>query len=88
MTTSPFRDHGSYDMQGEMNRMFDQMVGDMRRADVSEEQKAQATQWAPAVDVAQKDGDLLVKAELPGVKLEDVDITVNNKVLTIFVRRV
>ena len=40
--------------------------------------------WAPAIDVLQNDGDdLVVRAELPGTKPEDVDITVNNGVLTI-----
>ncbi len=35
------------------------------------------------MDVLQKDGDLVVRAELPGVKLEDVDITVHDRVLTV-----
>jgi HSP20 family protein len=35
------------------------------------------------MDVLQKDGDLVVRAELPGVKPEDVDITVQDRVLTI-----
>jgi HSP20 family protein len=35
------------------------------------------------VDVLTKDGDLVIRAELPGVKLEDVDITLQNGVLTI-----
>ena len=30
-----------------------------------------------------KDGDLVIRAELPGVKMEDVDITLQNGVLTI-----
>jgi HSP20 family protein len=33
--------------------------------------------------VLQEDGDVVVRAELPGVKLEDVDITLHNGVLTI-----
>jgi HSP20 family protein len=35
------------------------------------------------MDVLTKDGDLVIRAELPGVKLEDVDITLHNGVLTI-----
>jgi HSP20 family protein len=35
------------------------------------------------VNVLRKDGDLMVRAELPGVKPEDVDITVHEGVLTI-----
>ena len=43
----------------------------------------QLAQWAPAVDVLTKDDDLVIRAELPGLKQEDVDITLQNGVLTI-----
>lgn len=40
--------------------------------------------WVPAVDVFYRDGDLIVRAELPGVDPEkDVDITLQENVLTI-----
>jgi HSP20 family protein len=35
------------------------------------------------VDVAEEDGAYIVKAEMPGVKPEDVEVTLNNNVLTI-----
>jgi len=35
------------------------------------------------VDVLTKDSDLVIRAELPGIKQEDVDITLQNGVLTI-----
>jgi HSP20 family protein len=79
MALSPFR--GFYDMQSEMNRMFDEMFGNLAR--VGRQQVDQPTRWAPALDVLQEDGDILVRAELPGVKQEDVDITFHNGVLTI-----
>jgi HSP20 family protein len=31
--------------------------------------------WAPRLDVYEKDGELFVKADLPGVKKEDVSVT-------------
>ena len=37
----------------------------------------------PAVDVAETDTAYQVKAELPGIKKEDLDVTVNDGVLTI-----
>ena len=40
-------------------------------------------EWAPSVDVLQKDGDLVVRVEMPGVKPEDVHVAVHNRVLTI-----
>jgi HSP20 family protein len=35
------------------------------------------------LDVLQEDGDIIVRAELPGVKPGDVDVTLHNGVLTI-----
>jgi len=39
--------------------------------------------WAPAIDAFSRGGNLVIRAELPGVKQEDVDITLSNGVLTI-----
>jgi HSP20 family protein len=40
--------------------------------------------WVPAVDVFNRDGDLVVRAELPGIDPEkDAEITVKDGVLTI-----
>ncbi|MDH3688024.1 MAG: Hsp20/alpha crystallin family protein [Gammaproteobacteria bacterium] len=38
---------------------------------------------APAIDVIEKDGEYLVRAELPGVKKEDLDVSIQDGVLTI-----
>ena len=80
MTLSPFR--GFYDMQSEMNRVFDEDFGDVARRR-GRPQGDGPPSWAPVLDVLQEDGDVVVRAELPGVKLEDVDITLHNGVLTI-----
>lgn len=37
----------------------------------------------PAIDVAEKDDAILVRAEVPGCKADDVDISVYNNTLTI-----
>ncbi len=76
MSLTPFR--GFWDLQSEMNRLVDQMFGGLARRP-----QAQATGWTPAVDVFSRDGDLVIKAELPGVKPEDVDISLQDNVLTI-----
>lgn len=40
--------------------------------------------WVPPVDIYEtKEGELVVKAELPGLRREDLDVTVENNVLTI-----
>lgn len=39
--------------------------------------------WAPAIEVKEKDGKLCVTAEIPGVKKEDIKVTVTDSALTI-----
>jgi HSP20 family protein len=77
---SPFR--GFYDTQSEVDRLFNEMLGGLSRRR-GRQGSQQLSQWAPAMDVLTKDGDLVIRAELPGVKLEDVDVTLQNGVLTI-----
>jgi len=83
MSLSPFgRRGGFYDAHSEVNRLLDEMFGGLGRRPGS--RGAQATvEWAPSVDVLQKDGDLVVRVEMPGVKPEDVHVAVHNRVLTI-----
>jgi HSP20 family protein len=77
---SPFR--GFYDAQSEADRLFNEMLGGLSRGRRRQGDQ-QLAQWAPAVDVLTKDADLVIRAELPGLKQEDVDITLQNGVLTI-----
>lgn len=83
---SPYRGRGFYDPRSEMNRLFDEMFGGLARQTGSR-QGAQVSEWAPAIDVVQKDRDLVVHAEVPGAKPEDVEVTFHNGVLTIAGRR-
>jgi HSP20 family protein len=80
---SPFRGRrGFYDPVSEMNQVFDSMLrGLMRRS--GGQQSTEITEWAPAIDVVTEDGNLVLTAELPGVKQDDVDITLHEGVLTI-----
>jgi HSP20 family protein len=39
--------------------------------------------WAPSIDVTEQDDKYLVKAELPGVGEEDINISVSGNILTI-----
>jgi len=80
MALSPFR--GFYDVQSEINRMFDETFGSLARRG-GRQQVDETARWAPALDVLHEDGDIVLRVELPGVKLEDVDITIHNGVLTI-----
>jgi HSP20 family protein len=46
-----------------------------------------AMEWAPSLDVFDKNGELFVKADLPGVKREDVSVALENGDLVIRGRR-
>ena len=78
---------GFYDPHSEMNRLFDEMFGGLNRRSGGQQRTQGVAEWAPAIDVVQEDGDLVVRAELPGVKLEDVEMTVHQGVLTISGKR-
>ncbi len=80
MGLSPFR--GFWDMQTQMNRMFNEMLGNLGGQRPGRQLEG-VTEWAPAVDATTKDGNLVIRAELPGVKPEDVDISLHENVLTI-----
>ena len=42
-----------------------------------------AADWAPSIDILEKENEIVIKAELPGVETKDVAVTVDNNVLTI-----
>jgi HSP20 family protein len=39
--------------------------------------------WSPAVDISETENELILKADLPDVKLSDIDVHVENQTLTI-----
>ena len=41
------------------------------------------TNWMPLVDVSETPKDILVKAEIPGMEKEDIDVSLEGKTLTI-----
>jgi hypothetical protein len=79
----PTSGRGFYDPHSEMNRLFEEMFGgglSSRRAGGQHRGQEGVAEWAPAIDVVQKDDDLVVRAELPGARPEDVEITVHQGV--------
>ncbi len=41
------------------------------------------TEWVPAVDIKEEDTRFLIEADVPGVKPEDIEITMEDGVLTL-----
>ena len=70
----PFR--GVSTLQDQINRLFDGAFD--RSSD-----EANLTPWAPTVDIFETEHNLVVKADLPDVKAEELDIRVENNILTI-----
>ena len=68
----PFR--GTF--QEQFNRLFHEAF------DRSTEEGG-LTAWAPAVDIYETEHELVVKADLPDIKPEELDIRVENNILTI-----
>jgi len=72
----PFRDLNL--LQDRMNRLFDD-AGRGWRAD----EPAATTTWSPAVDIFETEGEIVVKAELPGMERKDITLHLENNVLTL-----
>src|SRR6266536_3553342 len=77
----PFQDLRS--AQDEMAQMS--QVGVLPLGDVQQQGsgRAMATAWAPALDISERKDAYLVTVELPGVKPDDLQITLEDSLLTI-----
>jgi HSP20 family protein len=64
-------------LQTDMNRLFDRFFG------APAANGSAARRWIPAMDLTETDDSLLLRADLPGVSEDDVEIEVKDGVLTI-----
>ncbi len=78
----PFRNVAA--LQDRINRIFDESFS--RTADVDDDISMSA--WKPSVDIYETDEAIILKAELPGIKKEDVSVEVKDNVLTLRGERV
>ncbi len=74
----PFRDLAT--LQDRIDRIFEDTFGRVRAFG---EESLDSRTWAPAVDILEKEQELLLRADLPGVDPKDVDISVQNNTLTL-----
>lgn len=70
----PMRDVAT--LQDEMERVFRQVFGDRGGPSA-------AGAFSPALDVEENEDQFILHVELPGVKAEDVDVSLEENVLTI-----
>lgn len=72
----PFRELAA--MQDRINRIFGEAY---RRGD---DDITLRTDWVPAVDIYENDKhEIIIKAEMPGLRKDDIDVSVENNTLTL-----
>ena len=71
----PFRELRG--LQNEMNRVF---MTNFPRGDESDLMRGA---WSPQVDIFENQNQIVLEAELPGMKPEDVEISIENNILTL-----
>lgn len=64
-------------LQDQVNRLFENPLAG-RRAENSN-----LTAWAPAVDIYETENELVIKADLPDINEKDLDVRVENNMLSI-----
>lgn len=63
-----------------LDRLFNEFMG---RSLGQYDEETAACAWTPAVNILEREDAIVITADLPGLKAEDVDVTVDNGVLTV-----
>ncbi|MFN3567638.1 MAG: Hsp20/alpha crystallin family protein, partial [Caldimicrobium sp.] len=66
------------ELRKEMDRLFQEFFGKSLFPE-----RWEGIEWAPAVDVSETEDEIIVKADIPGVKPEDIEINIVDNILTI-----
>lgn len=77
-TWDPFRD--LMNLQERINRAFNDTA---RSASAKSDEDFDSQTWAPVVDIRETGEKYVIKAELPGLKKEDISIDIGDNTLTI-----
>ncbi|NQS98288.1 MAG: Hsp20/alpha crystallin family protein [candidate division Zixibacteria bacterium] len=73
---NPTRD--LWKVRTDMDRLFNQLFSRTHEADEYPE-----VDWSPRLDIAENDSDFTINVELPGIKRDDITITLQDDVLTL-----
>ena len=68
-------------------QMFRRMTEEMERAFFGGSQQTETSIWSPRVEAFQKQDKFIVRAELPGLKKDDVEVSVTEDAVTIHGQR-
>ena len=66
-------------VRDEMNRLLQSQLGEQD----TDSSRVVTSHWAPAVDIKEEQTRFVIYADLPGVKVEDIEITMDKGVLTV-----
>lgn len=70
-------------LEGEINRWFGEDWFDMDMKGDSILRDFMDNNWTPAVGIEEKDGKYIIKADLPGIKKEDIHVELKDGYLTL-----
>jgi len=78
---APMRDFPSdfFTMRRELDRFFDSFLG----SEYGHDETLFPATWTPAADIVERENDYIVKLELPGVKKNELKITIENNLLIV-----
>ena len=78
---NPFQ--GFVDVMSEMSRMREMVTDPGFETGQEEQRRTHANAWIPPTDIFAREGNLVIRCELAGVRREDVEITLSDGVLNI-----
>jgi HSP20 family protein len=72
---SPFE--GLESLRNEMDRLFESFAGSTQPSGIRQ------SEWMPRVDLLEHENEFVLVADLPGMKQEDINVSVQDNVLTL-----
>ena len=73
-----------WDPFGDVDALFNRMLsGQLWPRLAAREGNGNKLQWAPSADISETDKEYVIRAELPAVKKEDVQVTLDNGIISI-----
>jgi HSP20 family protein len=83
--SNPFQ--GFVDVMSEMSRMREMVTDPGFETGQEDQRRTHANAWIPPTDIFAREGNLVIRCELAGVRREDVEITLSDGVLNILGER-
>ena len=70
----------AFTIQQRLNRLFEEAFGPLA---LPGEEALSATAWNPSCDIYETENEIILKAEIPGMKKEDVKVNLQDNLLTL-----